>query len=150
MTDAPMQPESETPLTLYASPANTVVDRPGCVTAYAVLLGIAAVFLVLGGWIGGSTLMSEGDDEIGLLIIVAGTIGAVLYFAIARGLWQMRNWARVLVMVVAGLGIAGNLITMCVSITGNAAGVGIISGLISVVVGGIIFFWFYDNAYLFA
>lgn len=150
MTDAPLPPESETPLAVYAPSANIAIERPGCVTAYAVLLGIAAVMLALAGWIGGSTLMSEGDDEIGLLLLVAGTIGAVLYFVIARGLWQMRNWARVLVMVVTGLGIAGNLITMCASITGNAAGVGIISGLISVVVGGIVFFWFYDNGYLFS
>lgn len=150
MLQPPLNPQSTPPPSTQAPSTNASVERPGCVTAYAVLLGIAAVLLALGGWIGGGVLMSEGDDEIGPLILVAGTIGAVLYFVIARGLWQMRNWARVLVMVVAGLSIAGNLITICASMSSNAAGEAIISGLIGVVVGMIFFFWFHNNGYLFS
>lgn len=124
--------------------------RPGCVTAYAMLMGITGAALALGGLIGGIWSMADDDAGNGILILVGGLIGGGLYFLLTRGLWQMRNWARVLMLVFSGLGIASSVITMCASLSGDAGGAGFFTGLLSIIIPGIIFYWFYDNGRLFS
>lgn len=58
-------------------------ERPGCVTAYAILLG----FVGLAGLI---------YRDIGLLT-------AALSIVIAYGLWKLKNWARILLIIFASL-----------------------------------------------
>lgn len=142
MIQPPLNPQNANPPSTHTPSTNATGERPGCVTAYAVLLGIAGVIFALGG-----ILMSEGDD--GLLLFVGGIIGALLCFVLARGLWRMRKWARVLAMVVVGLGIAGNLLRISELFTGDISGQVLVSSVIGLFVGGIIVYWFYDNGHLF-
>lgn len=143
MIQPPLKPQSAPPRSTHAPSTNVAGERPGCITAYAVLLGFAGVIFALGG-----ILMSEGDD--GLVLFLGGIVGALLCFVLARGLWQMRKWARVLAMVVVGLGIAGNLFRMSGLFTGDISGQVLVSSVIGLFVGGIIFYWFYDNGHLFS
>jgi hypothetical protein len=96
-------------------------DRPGCVTLYAVLAALSGALALLAGAvlaIAGSRLVSYLQGKSiplaqGLLESVQGPLGTAIWIAaglalltavvslvIAAGLWQMRNWARIGVVVV--------------------------------------------------
>ena len=52
-----------------------------------------------------------GFALIGMILPVFLSLGfAVLYFFIGRGLWKAQNWARILVIVSAGLGVLATII----------------------------------------
>lgn len=101
-------------------------ERPGCVTAYAVLMGIVAGLLGLAG-IGYG--LSEEDFGTMLIMIVV----AVLYFLLARGLWRLRNWARIIVIILQSLSVLVGIIGL---FSGNVV------SLVGLAVGGYILYWF--------
>lgn len=110
--------------------------RPGCVTAYALLLFLGAGILMLGG------IALAGSGAIGgLQLFLFLALGGV-ELAIAIGLWRMRNWARVLLLVVQGLGIA-------VSTFSLLGGSGTSGVLVGVAVAAFIISWFARNGRLF-
>jgi len=129
-------------------------QRPGCVTAYAVLLGIGAGLFVLAALGGVCGLTSDSGLGLGvgeLLILAIGLGVACLYILLARGLWRLKNWARVTVIVLQSLGVAVALLQVCGAIGGVSGGVygsetGVGPILLGAVVGlaisGYIIYWF--------
>jgi hypothetical protein len=117
----------------YAPPPANRLPRPGCVTAFAILLGVAAVFYSLGSLLG--LLGSFGDTgrliEIGTTLVLSG-----LYIAVAIGLWSMKNWARIAVIVLQGL---GTLILFGLLFSG------MLYAVIGIIVGVYIIYWFVVN-----
>lgn len=110
--------------------------RPGCVTAYALLLFLATGLLTIGG----IALGGSGDISGPQVLLFVALGGGEL--AIAIGLWRMQNWARVLLIVVQGLGIAVSL----VSLLGGSGTSGVLLG---VAVNAFITSWFARNGRLF-
>jgi len=143
-------PKRETQHRSYSNPSASTAKRPGCLAAYTVLMGIMSAALALGGLVGGVSMMSDGDAGSGLLVMAGGLIGGGLYFLLTRGLWRMRNWARILMLVLSALSIVSSVVTMCESLSGAASGTGFFTGLLGIIVPGIIFYWFYDNGHLFS
>jgi hypothetical protein len=88
-------------------------ERPGCLTAYAVLLfistGLVAIAAVSYG-IG--YMLSKARYVWELYILAALCIIACVSFILARGLWQLKNWARILAIVLQSLGIVGSLMSL--------------------------------------
>ena len=98
------------------------MQRPGGVTLLAVLdfiaagcLVLAALVMVLGmGFVGA---MTGGHERGGAMLLAGlGVLGAVIFFVMAAvsaligyGMWNMQNWARILSIVFACLGVAGGL-----------------------------------------
>ena len=128
-----------TPVRSYAK------SRPGCVTAYAVLLGVGAAIMVVGGLLSG---ISEGEFLILLVLVILG----VLYFLLARGLWLLRNWARIIVIVTHSLGMAGAIISACLALGSGSSGYAytdptysFCSAGISLAISGYIIYWFSSN-----
>ena len=128
-----------------------VEARPGCVSAYAILLFIAAGLSLIGTLFGGL----EGADAASIVVIFAG-IG--LNIALGIGLWQLKEWARVLLLVLLGLGMVGSLLFVLLMAVGIANlgpldifGIGdyfallIFLILIGVAVSGYVFYWFAAN-----
>lgn len=72
----------------------------------------------------------------GLIFVIFIATG-VFEFFIARGLWKGSDWARILVIAFAGLGIAVGLISV---ITGSA-----ITGLFYLIISGAIFYYMIFN-----
>ena len=72
-------------------------ERPGCVTVFAILMVIGAILYVLGSIV---DVFRFAGDEVNLLITLA-FLG--LYLAVAVGLWQLKNWARIAVIVLQSL-----------------------------------------------
>jgi hypothetical protein len=126
-------------------------DRPGCVTAYAILLGVTGGIVGIGGLFGGCSLIGDsrnGDGALGLLIIVCGGGAAILNFLLAKGLWDLKNWARITLIVLQSLGILGNLIRMCgfLSDPSNYSGIEMFGAIIGTAISGYIIYWFADNS----
>jgi hypothetical protein len=110
-------------------------DRPGCVTAYAVLLWLGGGLMALGSLIAFINPM-EGP----IVGIVVG-IFALLPIMTGVGLWRMHKWGWWLVVVTQSLGVAGALFNLLSGLLLEA----IVTGAIS---GGILY-WFINNRQLF-
>ena len=83
----------------YSSPAAPArSDRPGCVTLYALLLGGGAVLSAIGGVIWGLDMNAPG-------LVLGALIFAAFEFALSRGMWNQREWARVTLLVLQGLSL---------------------------------------------
>ena len=109
--------------------------RPGCVTLYASFAAVSGLLALVGtGVVGcaGSSLISflqEKSNLIALFLqllisqdlvrtatwIVAGVslLAAVINLVIATGLWQMKNWARIGVVMTNALGLL-SIVCPCV------------------------------------
>ncbi|MBN1955977.1 MAG: hypothetical protein JW900_13135 [Anaerolineae bacterium] len=133
-------------------------DRPGCVTAYAVILAIAAGLMVVGGLIGGIVMMSEEGGVLGLVVIVVALGIAVLYFLLARGLWRLKNWARVVIIVLQSLGIVSGLLQIIGLLSVSSSPYGsqvdptgaICGGLVGLGLGAYIIYWFASHGEYFS
>jgi hypothetical protein len=132
------------------SPSDSIAyqpDRPGCVTAYAILLWLGAVFFACGvfGSLSDPTVPSGAGIYGGLLMVAQIVAGF--------GLWRMRRWGWGLVVVGQSLGLLILLLNFIGTLTlvsefgeGMGWAVGALAG--SIVSGGILS-WFIKNRHLF-
>jgi len=115
---------SVAPETPGAAPAGSDVavishiQRPGCVTAYALMLFLGAGLLTLGG----IALGGSGDID-GPAVLLFVSLG-VAQLTIAIGLWRMRWWAPRLLIIVQGIGVAVSLISLL-----SEGSVGVLAGV---------------------
>ncbi len=149
--------------------------RPGCVTAYAVIVAISATLTIVGGIIFSlsGTLMNQYFNEIrsfqgmdstllrqilGFMvpaILIITFLSGIFNLLIAWGLWRLKNWARIVVIVLQSLGILGNIYSMVTTFFtppaansefAMASSYGTICvSLVSLIIGGYIVFWFVTN-----
>ena len=111
-------------------------ERPGCVTAYAILLGIAAVVSCMAGFF--LLFANRGDGIQGLSSIVFAAVIAALYFVIARGLWLLRNWARIVVIVLQVLSV----LSILSQLPNNSSGLVLIVAVFGLAIAAYILYWF--------
>ena len=135
------------------------LKRPGCVTAYAVLLILGAGLAALVGLSGGASFSELGSAVAGTITTAAFVVAAI-YVVAAIGLWQLKNWARILILIISGLGTASSILTL-VSVfltpTGNVSpyylqssyytgmALSFVTGLIGLGINSTIFSWFRKN-----
>jgi hypothetical protein len=110
-------------------------NRPGCVTAYAVLLWLGGGFLLLG-----SLSLFFDPAESPLAGIFAGLF-ALFSIITGVGLWRMQKWGWWLVVITQSLGVVAALFSLISGLLLN----GIVTGAVS---GGILY-WFVNNRQLF-
>ncbi|MGD8464842.1 MAG: tetratricopeptide repeat protein [Anaerolineae bacterium] len=154
--------------------------RPGCVTLYAVLLAIGGLLGLLGAvlvalvWrLGDGLLNSALGSQAGLsadliqtltsalwIAMGASLLVAILYLIIAVGLWYVKNWARIAVILMTGLQLALGLyqaVRTFLSLQ-QSGGLSNLSSLSLATIGGtivglgiqmIILFWFVANRQVF-
>lgn len=117
-------------------------ERPAGVTVLAVLgmfgggmlmlmaLGFGVVAVAFGGFAAsqGNTAHDFGR-QLGPLLAAGGVavavglfLGGLLGFVIARGLWNQRNWARVLYMISCGLSVLSSLLAVVGALTAGRDG----------------------------
>jgi tetratricopeptide (TPR) repeat protein len=149
--------------------------RPGCVTLYALLGGLVALVGLLGA-LGLTAVVVLNRDvlegiltgrtflpfDMGQLTGAFGSYVAVTFIvsglglAVAIGLWNMKNWARIAVIVLQGLALLGNLAETGFSILAfrptaasfdlNSISAALLCGLVGgLVIQGYIVFWFAAN-----
>ncbi len=150
-------------------------ERPGCVTLYAVWLAISGSMSALGALIlvaFGSAVFSRLAMERdplpsgvgqGILWAAAGItlVFALAYLVLAYGLWTMKNWARINVLVLSILGLLATIGQAVVSLTGMEQLAAQTSApqmstffLCAIIpefaISGYIIFWFWANRELFS
>lgn len=112
-------------------------ERPGCVTAYVLLMAFCGGLLLLAG-------MTSAATPFTFLMVIAL---AGLYFAYAYGLWKLKNWARILLIGLHGLSLAVSVISLLIRLGGGAGETKSFS-LVSVIgwaISGYIIYWFASN-----
>jgi hypothetical protein len=146
-------------------------QRPGCVSAYALLtllgggLGILAfiLFLVNPSTFNFSDLSAQlrntGEIDPDLLrilpaywvfILISMLIFSLLNLFVGWGLWTMRNWARVYILVTQGLGVLSGIPLLFFSIMASKGNICVCGGyLLPLIISGYIFLWFLENRRLF-
>lgn len=133
----------------------TTRRRPGCVTLYALCLGLLSACLALMAAMDLLITRRAWADRHAVVIVSAL---ALILFLISRGLWRLENWARLLVIVLNTLGTLGLLFSMYQALTAPASYYGsqvitawalCTSGVPLVLVAGIAF-WFTMNGQHFA
>lgn len=110
-------------------------DRPGCVTAYAVLLWLGGGLLALG------SLISFIDPTEGPGVGIVVGMFALLPIMTGVGLWRMQKWGWWLVVITQSLAVVVALFSLLSGLLLNA----IVTGAIS---GGILY-WFINNRQIF-
>ncbi len=153
--------------------AGAAFQRPGCVSVYAILTflsGIMGIFLAL--YL--PTLLAENSSilldpsnfpsgvnpvdpeflsfarSFYMVYAIILFLFSVVTFLIGWGLWKMRNWARIFILITQGLSLAAGILGLFLSIVstnGNLFVCGM--NLVSLVFPGIIFLWFLLNRRLF-
>jgi len=87
-------------------------------------------------------------------VIVLGfcAVFAIYYFVLGWGLWNLKNWARIIVIISQGLGLLVNLLAIilplliaAVAKTPGSSLVSITSGIFNLAVTGIVVYWFSTN-----
>lgn len=121
----------------------TPVERPGCVTVYAFLMGLGSVLLLLM-----VLFFLVAAEPLPLFMYVLGGFVGVLNLVIAAGLWGMEEWARVAVIVTTGLSMLGNAFSACMATIEVELG-DLFSSVLGIAVGGYIIHWFANNQALF-
>ncbi len=137
--DRPADTYTSMPPSVSAAPR----ERPGCVTLYAALLFLGAALVAIVGFVVAARVASSSGNVALSLAELAGLwIVAALYFLLARGLWRLKNWARIIIIVIQGLGVVVDFLLLCVSVGGSGNAQNLISSLVGLVTGGIILYWF--------
>ena len=82
----------------------------------AALLAVFAILLLTGlSGVGvyemmGSAFMDSGlAESMAITLAIVYIVFAVLYFFVARGLWKLKKWAKIVAIVLAALGIVTGL-----------------------------------------
>jgi hypothetical protein len=115
-------------------------ERPGCITAYVILMGIGMVFILIALItiaFRPAVLATVDVSAFDFLYIIPILIVSVIT---AIGLWQLKNWARILVIASQGISIIGEVLTLMsgeYSLT--------CTGLTGIVISGFIIYWFWAN-----
>ena len=128
--------------------------RPGCLTAYAILLWMQAA-----GWLLGilfSAVGFSGDSSVATVVFFASwfLIQVVLAVATGIGIWRMRKWGWTLAIVFQFVPIVAYWLYFALSLTGAVEPVGDLTTFVctSVMVltySGVIIAWFVRNRTLF-
>lgn len=121
-------------------------EKPGGVVALAILVMIFAIFQILGG-IFVAFFLTETSIFFtpvyaymipGMILIFFG----VFWLIIGIGLWMLWNWARILAIVFGILGIIGSIIII---ITGLAAGVIVLLGIVELILSLVIVVYLFQE-----
>jgi len=126
-------------------------ERPGCLTAYVILMVIATVGIVFLTLSLTSSLSSYGSSGVtGIYTLIL--IGAAIYnFIAAYGIWNLKNWGRIMVMIGIGLSIASNVLQLCTALSASSSSSQgtLIGTIIGIPLASYVFYWFYNNGELF-
>jgi hypothetical protein len=109
-------------------------QRPGCVTAFAILVVIGAIFSVLNQFI--PVISGSAWDEGNIIGAVVALSLAGLSIAVAVGLWRLKNWARIATIVLLGL----NMLILVALLAS-----GFYPAVIGILVNGYCIYWFAAN-----
>ena len=125
-----------------------VKERPTGVTILAVLYFLCTAFFVMAGlaMIAGMGIAGASSDQAGMGAMLAGlgVMGAILLFCCAAiqgllgwGMWKLKGWARLIVLIFAFIGLAFGALGMLGSLLSMDL-TSIVMGTLPVAINGLI------------
>lgn len=91
--------------------------RPGCVTIYAILLFLGAASFLCGGIFGSTSPLTESVGQFKLAAGISMALAGVFMLILGIGLWQLKNWARIAMIVMQSLAIVGSIFSALTALT---------------------------------
>jgi hypothetical protein len=141
-------------------------ERPGCLTAYVVLLygpgivgGILAAVAGIASMLIDLMARSNSSTGTGIFLVFFGILMALFCYWIARGFWDMRSWARYWALIQHGLSVPGSISLATPILAGLANGdtrVILVTAALSVIglgfaaLNGYTVYWFAVNGKYFS
>jgi hypothetical protein len=134
------------------------MDRPTGVTILAVLEFLFAglciligLLLMVGFGLLGGAVGQAGEDGSGMALLMGlGAVAGVVFLVVALipliigiGLWKLKNWARILVIVFSILGVLSNLAGAVIPLT-TGEPVSAVSSIIGLGVNGLIIWYMFQ------
>ena len=123
------------------------LERPGCVTVYALLNGLGGLIFLCAAPVAG-LLLVEDYGPVALVLSLFAAALALLPLAMSVGLWRMRRWGWILVVITNGTSILTSLLAFFAGLLGGATDL-IVQNLLGIVLNGFILYWFIANRGLF-
>jgi alpha-tubulin suppressor-like RCC1 family protein len=129
--------------------------RPGCVTVYALLLFLSAGMIALLGILGEVSEASlEFDSQLAPWMLPSSLLIAILIALPAVGLWRLKNWARMTIIVLLSVAVTFGLLSVILSLAISPADYGypgdpygaVLGALILLSIQGVILGWFVRNS----
>src|SRR3989344_7495007 len=105
------------------------------IAGIALLIGAGALATLVSSVPGLALIAGVGAVAFGILAIILGVID----FFLGRGLWKLQNWARIVTIIFAVLGLLGGISSL---FSGEAG-----SGIVNIIISGVIgwYLWFNKN-----
>lgn len=131
------------------------LERPGCVTAYAILAFVGAGIYIIGGMIFGFSGLTDPEFAgFSLFIALCMGIFAIIPIVMGIGLWKMAKWGWWIVIITTILGIGIGLLNILSSFlllaSESSGAFGTLCGsILGLAINGYIFYWFFQNRSLF-
>nr|MDO8082606.1 hypothetical protein [Candidatus Freyarchaeota archaeon] len=101
-------------------------ERPEHVAGFVIIIMILGILIIVGGIIAlilaAPTLMNLQEGFSPIIGIVGIIVGAI-YLMLGFGLWMLKNWARILTIILAILTIIGSILGLFIFPIGTVAGV---------------------------
>ncbi len=130
--------------------AGAVAERPGCVTAYAILLlagGVAGVLLPFYYALGPRSPKLTPQGLVVLTIL--SMAHAAVSIPAALGLWRVQRWGVGLVMALASYGLARGIHGSVVAAAADSVDSAVIEAGVSAMLFLIVVYWFVSKRALF-
>ena len=129
-------------------------ERPGCLTAYAILMFFSGGMNLLYAFcLGSATLTSPSEfGEIGIILPICTGASALLPIILGIGLWLMTKWAWWWMMIGQAGVVVGGILGVIVSFLFNEPMFiisAVILAMVNLAVNGGILYWFFINQDLF-
>jgi hypothetical protein len=127
------------------------IERPGCITYYSIFLGIVGgIFGLLISFVG--ILSIKENIFSGMISIIMGIAFTIFYVFIAIGLWKLKKWSRITLIILQGLGMLVYYIRIIITLlqkgkdASSTTLVFTICGILAItLVSGSILLWFIRN-----
>jgi hypothetical protein len=122
---APVQPASQASVTAttpqpVVGPLQHSIEtksRPGCITIYAILLFLGSASFVCGGIVGSTNPLNESERFFNIAAGISMALVGLFMLILGIGLWQLKKWARIAVIVMQSLGIVGSIFSTYAALT---------------------------------
>lgn len=99
--------------------------RPGCIAAYALLVGLSGLIFTLGLVLTVADLASDRASLVAQLPMIGLlALFPIFLLTLATGLWRMKRWARLIAMGIHGLAFAAGVSAIAAALILERAALG--------------------------
>jgi hypothetical protein len=146
------------PVVTPSYPPTEAKTRPGCVTIYVILLFLGSISFLCGGIFGSISPLTEPEGFPALAAGISMAFVGAFMLILAIGLWFLKNWARIAVIVIQSFGIIMSIFSAYSALTTTSTAISqdlapsftIVVAVIAISLQVTIISWFVRNGHYFS